>query len=392
MPATVDPGDLLIVILGQLAEAATVTTPSGWTAFHSTQTGGVGRLSVYHKSASGSEDGGTVDFVTSSATTAAAQVYRITGWSAIEAATPATLSPGSTTPNPPSFNPSGWGTEDTLWIAYFGGANDDNIVTAYPANYTNGIDTISGAGSDAGCEIGSARRENAAASEDPGPFTINGGEDWVAGTIAVRPAAGETFEFTGSETVSFDGTVSMVQSATFADSQTVSFDGTAAMIQTAAMTGAEEVGFDGTADTIRNQWAFDGSEDVSFDGTAALRQDAAFTGAETVSFDGSAALKQSSALTGSETVSFDGTAALDVAAIAFEGQGVLSFDGSIATLNMILEMEAAASVSFDGQAALGQQALFEGAATLSFDGVAVLTGFQWDPVETPASTTWSDVD
>lgn len=206
------------------------------------------------------------------------------------------------------------------------------------------------------------------------------------------PAAGETHEFAGSETISFDGTAALVQSATFSDSQTVSFDGQAAMIQTATFTGAEEVSFDGTADTIRNHWSFADSQAVSFDGQAALQQEAVFTGEETVSFDGQAALKQTANLTGAETVSFDGEAALDIAALIFEGQGLLSFDGSIATLNAILQMEAAQSVSFDGQAALGQQALFEGGATLSFDGLADLEAFQWDAVDTPAAVTWSDVD
>lgn len=188
MPATVNAGDLLIVLFVQFAQAATVTTPSGWTQLHSTQTGGLGRLSAYYKSASGSEDGGTVDFVTSSSTTAAAQTYRITGWSAVEVATAALGNPGDNSPNPPSLNPSGWDTEDTLWIAYFGAADDDETVSTYPTNYTNGVDTISGAGANLGCEMGSARRELAASSENPGTFLITGGEDWVAGTIAVRPA------------------------------------------------------------------------------------------------------------------------------------------------------------------------------------------------------------
>lgn len=210
--------------------------------------------------------------------------------------------------------------------------------------------------------------------------------------IQAPVSAGETFNFAGSQTVSFDGTAALVQTATFTDSQAVSFDGTAAMIQTAALTGAETVSFDGTADTIRNQWAFTDSQTVSFDGTAALVQSAALTGAETVSFDGTAALKQSAALTGGETVSFDGTAALDIAAIAFAGQGVLSFDGSIATVNAILQMEAAQSVSFDGQAALGQEALFEGGATLSFDGLANLLVFEWEDAESATEIIWSDID
>lgn len=210
--------------------------------------------------------------------------------------------------------------------------------------------------------------------------------------IQAPVSAGETFEFAGSQTVSFDGTAALVQTATFSDSQSVSFDGQAAMIQSAALTGAETVSFDGTADTIRNEWSFADSQTVSFDGQAALQQEAAFTGEETVSFDGTATLKQTANLTGAETVSFDGEAALEIAAFIFEGQGVLSFDGSIATLNAILQMEAAQSVSFDGQAALGQEALFEGGATLSFNGLADLTAFQWEAIDTPTTPTWQDVD
>ena len=59
--------------------------------------------------------------------------------------------------------------------------------TAYPAYYTNGISTLSSATTD-NCRTLSARRVLAAASEDPGPFTIPASEEWVAFTIAVRPA------------------------------------------------------------------------------------------------------------------------------------------------------------------------------------------------------------
>lgn len=192
-------------------------------------------------------------------------------------------------------------------------------------------------------------------------------------TIQAPVTAGETHEFEGSQTVSFDGTAALKQSAAFTGDATVNMDGTAdTVLNEWRMTGAETVSFDGTADTIRNHWLM--------------------TGAEEVSFDGSAALKQSAALAGGETVSFDGEAALDIASITFEGQGLLSFDGSIATVNAILKMQAAQSISFDGQAQLGQEAIFEGGASLSFDGLANLTAFEWDAVDAATTPTWQDVD
>lgn len=409
MPATVNAGDLLVVLFRLSDDGVSITTPANWTAKSTDITG-----ALYMKIATGSEGGGTVDFVSSVAGGGSAQTYRVSGWYGDITTTGiawAAATGTSLTPDPPNLSP-GWGTLDIMWLAVMFN-NTSRAVTGSPANYTNSTETTDTYDDDT---IVSARRALAASSENPGTFQFAAGTDrpWRAITIAIRPAAaGETFNFTGSQTVSFDGTAELVQSATFSDSQTVSFDGTAALVQsatftdsqtvsfdgtaalkqTANLTGAETVSFDGSIGTVQIEHHFEGAEEVSFDGTAdTVVGHYLMDGAQTVSFDGSAALKQTAALTGGEMVSFDGTAALDIAAIAFAGQGVLSFDGSIATLNLILEMEAAQSVLFDGEAALGQQALFEGGATLSFDGVAALTGFQWDPVETPASTTWSDVD
>ena len=79
MPATVNAGDLLIVLFTN-DRNETVTTPAGWTALASDANGQAVRLSVYYKIAAGTEDGTTVNFVTSSTEQAAAQVYRITNW------------------------------------------------------------------------------------------------------------------------------------------------------------------------------------------------------------------------------------------------------------------------------------------------------------------------
>ena len=188
MPATVNAGNLLIVLFTNDGDA-TVTTPTGWSLLASNNTGSHVRLSVYYKIAVGTEGGTTVNFVTSASEQAAAQVYRITDW---HGTTPPEISTAATNttaaPNPASLDPVGWGVTDTLWLAVAGqDRGDQSGTTTYPASYDYGISTLS-ANNTASCRTLSARRALAAASEDPGAFTIPASEQWVAFTIAVRPA------------------------------------------------------------------------------------------------------------------------------------------------------------------------------------------------------------
>jgi hypothetical protein len=188
MPATADANDLLIVLFTNDG-SATVTTPSGWSLLASNANGTAVRLSVYYKIALGTEGGTTVNFVTSASEQAAAQVYRITNW---HGTTPPEISTAVTgtgvSPDPASLNPTGWDVADTLWLAVAGqDRGDQGGTTAYPAYYTDGINTLSSATTDS-CRTLSARRVLAVASENPGAFTIPVSEEWVAFTIAVRPA------------------------------------------------------------------------------------------------------------------------------------------------------------------------------------------------------------
>jgi hypothetical protein len=216
MPTTVDAGDLLIAIFTNDG-SATVTTPAGWTALASDENNAV-RCSVYYKIASGNEDGTTVDFVTSASEEAAAQVYRITNWHGTTPPEISTAATGtSTRPDPASLNPAGWDVADTLWLAVAGQDRGDRSgTTAYPTSYTDGTSTLSSATTDS-CRTLSARRVLAAASENPGAFTIPVSEEWVAFTIAVRPAprdlttsstAGGSVTTPGEDTFTYDeGTV-----------------------------------------------------------------------------------------------------------------------------------------------------------------------------------------
>ena len=189
MPATVNAGDLLIVLFTNDGND-TVTTPGGWTELASDANGTYVRLSVYYRIAAGTEGGTTVNFVTSGVEQAAAQVYRITNWHGTTPPEISTAATGtSTSPNPASLDPAGWDVADTLWIAVAGqDRGDQGGTTAYPASYTDGISTQSSDPATIGvCRIHSARRVLAAASENPSAFTIPVSEQWVAFTIAVRP-------------------------------------------------------------------------------------------------------------------------------------------------------------------------------------------------------------
>ncbi len=191
MPPTVAEGDLLLANFSNDG-TATVTTPAGWSLLgNALANGDSDRLSVYGKRADGTEGGTTVDFVTSVAETAVAQVYRIIGWGGVVAShvqLGTFVTGSSANPDPPSLSPS-WGAEDTLWIALTNHFREGRTVDVYPASYTDGVQTEAGSQVN-GTSLESARRVLNAVSEDPGTFTISSTVSWAANTVAIRPAAG----------------------------------------------------------------------------------------------------------------------------------------------------------------------------------------------------------
>ena len=203
MPAVVNPGEKLVVFISlhyiAFNSPATITKPDGWrVAWNARHTvaSNVIEVGCYERDADGTEGGTTVDFVTSGTdpnSNGAAQCYSITGARTGAAAIEVGVenNGASANPDPPSVSPS-WGVEDTLWFALTGAADDDATATSYPANYTNGVSTISGAPANQKSSICVARRELAAASDNPGTFTLSEAELWIAQTVAIRPAAPAT--------------------------------------------------------------------------------------------------------------------------------------------------------------------------------------------------------
>lgn len=200
MPATVDAGDLLLVLFTSDGNTA-VTDPDTtgpWTEkLAQTSTTNV-RGSVWIKVADGTEDGTQVDFATGATSEeAAAQVYRIPAgeWSGTTAGVEANSNDAgsSNAPNPTSLNPGAWGTENTLWLAYAGGSSYASV-TSYPSTFQGGRHALSNTGT-GGASTSSAWLESATASVDPGAFSMGTTTNGVAFTIAIRPVGAS---FTGS--------------------------------------------------------------------------------------------------------------------------------------------------------------------------------------------------
>jgi len=206
MPATVAAGDALIVILGLYylasAPAGTITTPSGWTAqtpVNVTNGSDSFTLAVFKKIADGTEDGATVDFVTSANATAAAHVYQIDvgTWygdlAGIEIGTAG--GGGSTSPDVGSITPS-WGSSLWMAIAAVVAIDDDNPLNGTGTN--NGpwvlfankkpFNQASGAGANAGPGLGSTFRLVHGTTLDPIAFRSDVSRDRRGLLIAVRAA------------------------------------------------------------------------------------------------------------------------------------------------------------------------------------------------------------
>jgi hypothetical protein len=184
MPASISVGDLLLVAFcNDDVDTVSITSGTDWAQLFSTSNASM-RLSVYWKIATGSGDNLTL---TTSGSEGTAHIsYRITGHAAAtdpECGTTATGS--STSPDPPSLNPSAWDAEDTLWIAVYGW--DGHVAnSAYPTSYDDNQLTERWANA-SGSGVAMATRELNASSDDPGVGTI-GSEEWAANTIAIRPA------------------------------------------------------------------------------------------------------------------------------------------------------------------------------------------------------------
>jgi hypothetical protein len=151
MPATVNPGDLLLGIAA-FDNSCSITTPSGWTLLADAPEFASGSpvCGVYGKVAAGSEGGTTVDFVTSAVQRGSVHIVRISSWAgSLRGVKIAATGESGATARAMSIKLDQDTTYDILWVQ----AVTKSSVTAWPSagtntptGYTN--ETFTGTGED----------------------------------------------------------------------------------------------------------------------------------------------------------------------------------------------------------------------------------------------------
>ncbi len=193
LPATIESGDLILVFYSVDADRALTWDNSShgvWTQEYGDTGNGFLGSYLYAKVADGTEDGGTLTLTLAVADQSKYVCHAIQDWYGTLADGLDSLlgSGGSTsTPNPPSLNPTPWGTEDTLWFATVH-ADNNTAVSVWPTNYTsNQVEPNAGLGA---ITLATASRTAEVESEDPGAYTMTVSRVSMPTTAAVRPAAG----------------------------------------------------------------------------------------------------------------------------------------------------------------------------------------------------------
>jgi hypothetical protein len=191
LPSGVASGDLLIAILSLDGNNADSTWPTGddlWTELLDVASSG-NRLSIAYRDADGTE-GATVDVTTDNGRKSSHITFRISGHT-VQAPDISTGATGSgANPDPDSLTPAG-GADDILWLAICG-VDSEFTFSAWPTDYSSNQLEVNSSSGSFGSSAAVATRNINTTVQDPGTFTHDGSDQYVACTIAVYPGAGET--------------------------------------------------------------------------------------------------------------------------------------------------------------------------------------------------------
>ncbi len=183
LPSGIVSGELLVVwFSGVKFTSYTHSFPGDWVEIsddYVDKTGGA----VAYLNADGTE-GSTFEVTTSSAIQSGHVAFRMSGAGDTPEIAVLAASSADEFPDPPDLTPS-WGSADTLWLASHMASQGKWVAT--PANYDNLILSPTFGASNFG-QVGVARRELAATSENPAAFEIDWSSDfWIAQTVAIEP-------------------------------------------------------------------------------------------------------------------------------------------------------------------------------------------------------------
>ncbi len=178
LPATITAGNKLVVIISTTYDYT--YSASGWTligrSYDGTYT--LRNCHVFTKTADGTEDGTTVEFIGGVGLVSGHYVaFSIQNANDVEAAFVAMGY--SAKANPANISPS-WGAADGLCIAFAISGTSGNP-TAAPSGYS-GYSELENTSS---CDSASAYKQITASSEDPGEFTCSN-STWLCATVAIK--------------------------------------------------------------------------------------------------------------------------------------------------------------------------------------------------------------
>lgn len=188
LPATVDSGDLLVVVCANAGNAAgsVVTPPSGWSSITTARdpTNGL-RVTVFALIAAGTEGGASPVFTSTNGSYFAVSVWRFKAgtFNGLPQGN-ATMHANASSHTPAALSPSWGAAATTFWAAILGWSGAPTI-SAYPYPSNQGaIATVSSP----------AKRQaicstlDSGATLTPGPFLLDSAITAVTAVFAVRPA------------------------------------------------------------------------------------------------------------------------------------------------------------------------------------------------------------
>lgn len=245
LPATIESGDLILVIAGTDG-AATHTVPTGFTEI-SQQNATEFQAQVFAKVADGTEDSTTVDGTLSASEAMCYISAAIQDWDGTIANIDInTIVTGTGTSADPASVTATGGSADNLFIAVAIGDYFDKIATGFPTNYTGNQTTQQHADAFGGTQaVSLATRELAAASDDPSALTLANttNNSFAAFTIVIPPSGAATPTLTdvdGDDTVIVGDTeaASYTNFSSAIETATINTGGTASTALTVSSAGA----------------------------------------------------------------------------------------------------------------------------------------------------------
>lgn len=183
-PSGIQAGEMMLLLV-TADGGESISYSTGWTELSEWSAGAINSSVAYRIVNNSPQDNCTLTFGSNSGWTYT--ILRIDRFQPGVAPELVTASGNSLAPNSGSLNPSAWGVEDTLWLAY--AALDQSTPTASFTGFPSGYTDVRGDGSSFatyGTRQQVTSLDQNVDSADPGAYSLNTSRPWTAATIGIR--------------------------------------------------------------------------------------------------------------------------------------------------------------------------------------------------------------